>query len=109
MLNLKKLREEKALSQQRLADLFNLSQQSIYKYENAISEPDIETLKKLANFFDTSIDYLVGHTNIRHKIEPVERCDLNNQELEHMDKIRALPVTVRTKLDSLIDVFITTS
>lgn len=44
MKNLKILREEFGLSQQKLADLFNLSQQSIYKYENDLAEPDFQTL-----------------------------------------------------------------
>ncbi len=51
MLNLKKLRKEKGLTQQFLAEKFDLSQQSIYKYENNLAEPDIATLKELAEFF----------------------------------------------------------
>lgn len=49
----------------------SLSQQSINKYENHGVEPDIDTLIKLADYFNTSVDYLIGHTNINHKIEPV--------------------------------------
>ena len=59
--NLKKLRSEYNISQQQLADVIGVSQQSINKYENHKIEPDIETLKTMANFFNTSIDYLVGY------------------------------------------------
>lgn len=44
MKNLKKLRQAKKMSQQQLALKLNLSQQTIYKYENQITEPDITTL-----------------------------------------------------------------
>ena len=60
-----KLFSSKKLSQQKLADILHVSQQSIYKYENGITSPDLETLTNMANFFDTSIDYLVGLTNDR--------------------------------------------
>lgn len=58
--NLKKLRNKFNISQQQLADVIGVSQQSINKYENHYIEPDIETLKNMATFFNTSIDYLVG-------------------------------------------------
>ena len=58
---LRELREDRSLSQQALADLVNTSQQNIYKYENGITEPDIQMLKALADAFHVSVDYLVGH------------------------------------------------
>ena len=62
MKNLKALREEKGLSQQKLASYFNLSQQSIYKYENNLAEPDLSTLQAFADFFEVSVDYLIGYS-----------------------------------------------
>ncbi len=59
--NLRRLRTSKCISQQQLADVIGTSQQSINKYENHSVEPDISTLTKLADYFDTTIDYLVGH------------------------------------------------
>lgn len=59
---LRQLREDRHLSQQALADLLNTSQQNIYKYENGITEPDIQMLKAMASVFHTSIDYLVEYT-----------------------------------------------
>ena len=61
MKNLRTLRAEKGLSQQALADMFQLSQQSIYKYENGLAEPNLETLKYFADYFGCSIDYLVDY------------------------------------------------
>lgn len=58
--NLKALRKEYNISQQKLANIIGVSQQSINKYENHNVEPDIETLKAIATFFNTTIDFLVG-------------------------------------------------
>lgn len=58
--NLKALRKEYNISQQQLANIIGVSQQSINKYENHNVEPDIETLKAIATFFNTTIDFLVG-------------------------------------------------
>lgn len=58
--NLKALRKEYNISQQQLANIIGVSQQSINKYENHTVEPDIETLKAIATFFNTTIDFLVG-------------------------------------------------
>lgn len=59
--NLRKLRINKGISQQQLADMMGTTQQSINKYENHNVEPDISALIKMADFFETSVDYLVGH------------------------------------------------
>lgn len=56
--NLKKLRAEYGISQQQLADVIGVSQQSINKFENHNVEPDIETLGAMADYFNVSIDYL---------------------------------------------------
>lgn len=103
MYNLKALREEKRLSQQKLADQMSTTQQSIYRYENGLNEPDIRMLKQLADFFETSIDYLVGNTNIRHKIEPVQPFDLNAEEMILIEKYRQLRNNARVSVINMID------
>ena len=90
MKNLKTLRKKHNLSQQKLADILHISQQSVYKYENDITAPVIETLKDMADFFNTSIDYLLGYTDIPHKIEPVSEYDLNPDEAALIDQYRLL-------------------
>lgn len=73
--NLRKLRTNKGISQQQLADVIGTSQQSVNKYENHSVEPDISVLIKLADYFETTIDYLVGHVvaptqDLIEEIEP---------------------------------------
>lgn len=60
--NLKLLRNQKGISQQTLASEIGISQQSVNKYENHNIEPDINTLISLADYFDTTVDYLIGRT-----------------------------------------------
>ncbi|MCI2113367.1 MAG: helix-turn-helix transcriptional regulator [Ruminococcus sp.] len=88
--NLKLLRTKKGLSQQQLADIIGTSQQSINKYENHNVEPDIDTLIAFADFFNTSVDYLIGNTDINRKIEFVQNYDLNNEESSLIDGFRKL-------------------
>lgn len=66
--NLKSLREKASVSQKILADAIGVSQQSINKYENHNTEPDIEVLIRIADYFDVSIDYLVGRSDSFHTI-----------------------------------------
>ena len=88
--NLKKLRMEKKVSQQQLASIIGISQQSINKYENHNIEPEISILIALSDYFQTSVDYLVGHTEIRHAIEPTSPFDLNEEEAHLLEGYRTL-------------------
>lgn len=101
--NLKLLREEKGISQQGLADKIGTNQQNIHRYENKYYEPDIKTLKLIADFFETSIDYLVGNTDIRHKFEYVEKYELNCKEAALVDKYRKLNSKAKNSVIVVID------
>lgn len=60
---IRNLREDKDLTQKQIGELLNMSQTGYNQYE--IGKNDIPTniLKKLAIFYDTSIDYILGLTN----------------------------------------------
>ena len=88
--NLKRLREKAGISQQKLAVAVGVSQQSINKYENHDIEPDIRTLIAIAEYFNTSVDYLIGHTEIDHVMEAVTPYDLNEEEIAVIKKYRLL-------------------
>ena len=60
---LKDLREDKDLTQSVVAKIINISQTNYSKYELGKINIPIETLVKLADFYNTSIDYLIGRTN----------------------------------------------
>ena len=57
---LQKIRKKHNKTQQEIADILGITQSAYAYYETGRNEPDIETLKKLADYYETSIDYLVG-------------------------------------------------
>lgn len=88
--NLKKLRQEYGISQQRLANAIGVSQPSINKYENHNIEPDIGILIRMADYFNTSIDYIVGHTDEQGRITHEEPFYLSKEEKETVMWYRSL-------------------
>ena len=103
MKNLRLLREEQKLSQQKLGDKFGLAQSQIHGYETNAYEPEISTLKAFADFFNTSIDFLVGNTYIRHKIEHTEEFSLNENEAMLIEKYRKLNSKAQNGVINIID------
>ncbi len=101
--NLKELRKETCVSQKSLAEAIGVSQQSINKYENHNIEPDIGTLIRIADFFGVSVDYLIGHTDIRHKIEQVQPWELNKEESELLSGYRKLTEKQRAAVRFVIE------
>lgn len=103
MKNLLILRQTAGLSQQALAKKFNLSQQTIYKYENGIAEPNLDTLKQLSKFFNVSIDYLVEDDD-SIVIQPYSQSsNFTSDEIELIRKYRLLHPSVRHAVCSFIN------
>ncbi len=65
-IRLRELRNEKEITQSELGKILNLSQRSISQYELGIRFPDEVVLNLIADFFDVSLDYLFGRTNIKN-------------------------------------------
>lgn len=59
---LKMLRKEKGLKQEEIAAILGCTQRKISYLEQGVSEPDLQTLFKLADYFGVSIDFLCGRT-----------------------------------------------
>ena len=62
---LKNLREDHDLSQNDIADYLNISQRTYSYYETGVRDIPIQILIKLADYYKTSIDYLVNRTNTK--------------------------------------------
>lgn len=60
---LKELRIERNITQQELGKLVNMSKMAISHWEKGHSEPSISQLIMLSNYFDVSVDYLIGKTD----------------------------------------------
>lgn len=60
---LKKLRAEKNVTQQKVADVLGVTVGNVQKFEYGTARPKLDNVIKIADFFDVSIDYLVGRSN----------------------------------------------
>lgn len=61
-MKLKFLREQRGISQLKLAMDLSMNQNSISRYETGVREADYDTLIKFADYFNVSIDYLLERT-----------------------------------------------
>ena len=61
-MRLKELRKKKGISQLKLATDLNTTQNTISRYETGEREPGIDELIKIADYFNVSVDYLIGRT-----------------------------------------------
>ena len=64
---IKQLRKEKSLKQQQLADQFSVKLRTYQGYEYGESYPDVAKLVAIADFFDVSLDYLMGRSEVRER------------------------------------------
>ena len=68
-MRLKEIRTENSMKQAELALHFNVNTRTIRKWENEESSPTINQLIEIANYFNVSIDYLVGNDDVPNRKE----------------------------------------
>ena len=91
MERLRYLRKLHALSMKELGSLLGLAESTISLYEKGKRQPDNETLVKIAEYFNVSVDYLLGREN--EKTPPA--AELTEDERELLNNFRALNPTMR--------------
>ncbi len=69
-LRIRDLREDSDLTQADMAKLLKCSQQTYSRYESHTTEIPLESLIRIAEYYDTSVDYLLGITDVK---EPYKR------------------------------------
>ena len=62
---MKELREDNDKTQQQIADMLHISQNTYSQYEIGKLNYPIDTLVTLADFYGVSVDYLLGRTNVK--------------------------------------------
>ena len=60
----KRLRKEKHLTQEQIAEILGVSPQAVSRWENSATFPDVTLLPQIAGYFDTTVDELLGITKI---------------------------------------------
>ena len=86
---IKDLREDRDMRQSDLAAATGIDQRTISNYETGKTYPDAYSLIKLADFFDVSIDYLVGRTS--HDLSSEEkRIKMINKMISELEELKKL-------------------
>lgn len=62
---MKALRKDKGLKQEEAAELSGISYMSYRRYETGVREPTVSALWKIADFYEVSVDYLIGRSDER--------------------------------------------
>ena len=79
--NLKTIREKKGITQIKLSIDIEVSQELISQYERGTTLPSPVNLIKLADYFNCSVDYLLGRTNNYKPITPLTKEDVEKDNL----------------------------
>lgn len=68
---IKSLRENRNISQLKLAKDLLIGQSTMSEYESGIKQPPVSILIKIADYFDVSLDYLAGRTDVKISINKI--------------------------------------
>ncbi len=106
--NLKYLRNSAQCTQKKLAEYLGLSANTVCEWEKNRSEPSIHTIRKLAEFFDVSADYLLGleddfGARTATNAAPMGDSATTSEELRLLKVFRTLSPDLKNTLWSLLD------
>lgn len=101
--NIKELRTKKDIYQLKLAMDLGLTQETISSYERNVIVPSTEVLIKLADYFNTNIDYILCRTKYDLPIDSVKPNNINEQQFQLLNKINKLSANDLLKVEAYID------
>lgn len=93
-----RLRIEQGVYQKQLAIYLNVSVGTISNYENGVHSPDLKSLRKIADYFKVSVDYLLGRTEY---VSPIE--DLNRELIDQYTSGDIMNTVLELSKDSCRD------
>lgn len=94
---LKQLRKERKLRQEDLGRIINVTKVSISGYENGDRTPDTDNLKRLADYFGVTTDYLLGRSD-NPKLTAEQERILIKEEKEILDLLDQFPEEERKEI-----------
>lgn len=103
MNNIKQLRTKKNILQTKLALDLNLTQEAISSYETERVTPSADILIKLADYFNTSIDYILCRTNYDLPISDIKPNNMTDSQFKLLTKINKLSNIDQEKVEAYID------
>lgn len=81
------LREDSDLTQKEVGKQLNMSQSQYQKYESGLVTPPISILMAIAEFYDVSLDYLLGRTNYKKVVQAETMSLKNNRLTEYFNRL----------------------
>lgn len=87
---IKQLRKEKDITQEQFGKIFGIVKSTVSLYESGKSTPDDDMKRKIAKYFDVSLDYLMGNSDIRNPYKDNEG-DFTEEELKILEQIKTDP------------------
>lgn len=100
--NLKKIREERRITQVKLSTDLGVSQELISRYEVGSSFPQPSMLIKLSQYFNCSVDYLLGLTDVPTPIKYLSSDGISTQNYELITKYNLLSNENKSHLDNYL-------
>lgn len=101
--NLKQVRNSKHLLQTKVAMDLNITQETISSYETGRVFPSSDMLIKLADYYNTSIDYLLCRTKYDMPINDVKPNNIKDEDFMILNKINKLSIVNKSKVEGYID------
>lgn len=98
---LRAAREKKGLSQIEVFRRIKINNKTLSRYENGGTEPDIDTLKLLAELYDVSINYLTGFDEDERKEKTKEELIIE-EKMKLAEQIINLPEAERKLIEDMI-------
>lgn len=106
--NLKKIRESKNITQIKLSTDLGVSQELISRYELGSAFPQPNMLIKLSNYFNCSVDYLLGITEIQTPVKFLASSS-NIKDADILNKYNSLSLEDRKCLDRFLTFLVDTT
>lgn len=100
---LKEIRKRKGLLQTKVAMDLHTTQEAISSYETGRVFPSSDMLIKLADYYNTSIDYLLNRTKYDMPIDSIKPNSISDEDFTLLNKIRKLSKLNQEKVESYID------
>lgn len=71
--NIRTFRKERKMTQEQLAEVLGVTVGAVYKWESGLSAPELALIVQMADFFDVSVDVLLGHRMKDNNMESIEK------------------------------------
>lgn len=100
---LKQLRQSRKMTQQDVAQFLGVDRSTYVKYERGTSDPPTATLVRLADYFNVSVDFLLGHAAAVSVPGQAAAVQLNAADAELLRKFHALDDMAQARILNSLD------